>query len=160
MFSSNQNAHDTGTQHITPHPAVNRSLLLVDDEATLRSALRRFFVRRGWRVSEAEDGEHARALLLDGQGDGARFDAVLTDLRMPRLSGIELHELVAHTDAATARRFIFSSGDTGDDAAIEFLARSGCPMISKPFELSALLSLVERVAGEPNTGGQTGAQAD
>ncbi len=126
-------------------------MLLVDDEATLRSALRRFFARRGWQVAEAEDGEHARALLLDHQGDGARFDAVLTDLRMPRLSGIQLHELVSQTDAAMARRFIFSSGDTGDAEAIEFLARSGCPMISKPFELSALLSLVERVAAGPDS---------
>ncbi len=141
-------------QHVTPHQAVTRSLLLVDDESTLRSALRRFFVRRGWQVAEAEDGEHARSLLLDRQGDGARFGAVLTDMRMPRLSGIELHELVARTDAAMARRFIFSSGDTGDDEAIEFLARSGCPMISKPFELSALLSLVERVAAEADTRAQ------
>jgi DNA-binding NtrC family response regulator len=149
MISSNPNACD-GTQYASPSGA-GRSLLLVDDEASLRSALRRFFARRGWQVAEAEDGEHARALLLDRQSDTARFDAVLTDLRMPRLSGIQLHELVAHSDAAMARRFIFSSGDTGDDEAIEFLSRSGCPMISKPFELSALLSLVERVAAEPDS---------
>ncbi len=126
--------------------------MLVDDEATLRSALRRFFVRRGWQVAEAEDGEHARVLLLDHQRDGIRFDAVLTDMRMPRLSGIELHGLVANADAQLARRFIFSSGDTGDDDAVEFLARCGCPMIEKPFDLASLLALVERVAAAQQTG--------
>lgn len=156
MISSNHNVHDAGASAMPPLHLVNRSLLLVDDEATLRSALRRFFVRRGWQVAEAEDGEHARALLLDctrdGTRDGTRFDAVLTDMRMPRLSGIELHGLVAQSDAAMARRFIFSSGDSGDEDAIEFLSRSDCPMISKPFELTALLSLVERVAAKSHSG--------
>jgi DNA-binding response OmpR family regulator len=146
MISANFNAHDPSASQSPTRESAVRSLLLVDDEATLRSALRRYFVRRGWQVEEAEDGEHARSLLLDGQCNGTRFDAVLTDMRMPRLSGIELHELVSHANAPLARRFIFSSGDTGDDAAVEFLARSGCPVIAKPFELSSLLALVERVA--------------
>ena len=71
-----------------------RTVLVVDDESTLRSALRRFFTRRGWRVCEAEDGEHARALLLEGAVPGGGFDAVLTDVRMPRLNGMELHAMV------------------------------------------------------------------
>ncbi len=123
-----------------------RRLLLVDDEATLRSALRRYFTRRGWSVCEAEDGEHARAMLLDGEMVANRFDAVLTDIRMPRLSGMALHDAVSHVNAALGRRFIFSSGDTGDEEAVEFLARTGCPVVPKPFELAMLLSLVERVA--------------
>ncbi|MDZ7631424.1 MAG: response regulator [Gemmatimonadaceae bacterium] len=124
----------------------SRSLLLVDDEATLRSALRRFFMRRGWQVCEAEDGEQARTLLLDGDVIGGRFDAVLTDMRMPRLSGIELHALIAEVCPVLASRFVFSSGDTGDEDALAFIARTGCPVIPKPFELGELLSVVERVS--------------
>jgi DNA-binding response OmpR family regulator len=127
-------------------PAPGRSLLLVDDEATLRSALRRFFLRRGWRVTEAEDGEHARDLLQNAGTHGERFDAVLTDVRMPRLSGMDLHALVAASDAELAGRFIFSSGDTGDAETAEFLGRTRCHVITKPYELSALLLMVERVA--------------
>lgn len=152
MISSNE-----PVQHIAaPCPAssgsVTRALLLVDDEATLRSALRRFFVRRGWQVCEAEDGECARAILLGGDSEVRHFDAVLSDIRMPRLSGMELYTLVARADPAIARRFIFSSGDTGDEESIDFLARTGCPVISKPFDLAALLSLVERVATAPAPG--------
>ena len=67
-------------------------------------------------------------------------------IRMPRLSGMALHDAVSHVNAALGRRFIFSSGDTGDEEAVEFLARTGCPVVPKPFELAMLLSLVERVA--------------
>jgi DNA-binding response OmpR family regulator len=123
-------------------------LLLVDDEPSLRSALRRYFMRRGWRVVEAEDGERARAMLLDGDTLGGGFDAVITDMRMPRLTGMALHEEVCRIDARIGARFIFSSGDSGDDDALEYLARSGCPVIPKPFELTVLLAVAERVAAQ------------
>lgn len=142
MTSSDPSFPSDGTTNGAP----TRSLLLVDDEASLRSALRRFFTRRGWSVSEAEDGEYARAMLLDGDRIGGGFDAVLTDMRMPRLSGMALHDLVVQADPALGSRFIFSSGDTGDDEALQFIERTHCPVVPKPFELAALLSLVERIA--------------
>ena len=151
MLSSNQQLQGASTTLSSSGTSASRSLLLVDDEATLRTALRRFFMRRGWKVTEAEDGEHARGMILDGGVNREHFDVVLTDMRMPRLSGIELHVLVEQADAALARRFIFSSGDTGDDQAIAFIERSGCPVIPKPFELAALLALVERVADASST---------
>jgi CheY-like chemotaxis protein len=123
-----------------------RSILLVDDEPTLRSALRRFFTRRGWEVSEAEDGLCARTLLLEREKSGNGFDAVLTDMRMPNLSGIALHDEIAAFDDTIAQRFIFSSGDMGDDEIQAFIARTQRPVIAKPFELSALLTLAESVA--------------
>ena len=146
MISSNQHTPVASPSSASPHMAATRSLLLVDDEATLRSALRRYFTRRGWRVFEAEDGEQARAMLLDGELAGGGFDAIITDIRMPRLSGMALHDIVAQTDPSVSHRFVFSSGDTGDDDAIAFLARTDCPVVSKPFELSSLLAIVERVA--------------
>ncbi len=153
MISTNQYTPGVSPSTGAPLTAANRSLLLVDDEPTLRSALRRYFTRRGWRVFEAEDGEQARAMLLDGELAGGGFDAIITDIRMPRLSGMALHDIVAQTDPGVSRRFIFSSGDTGDDEAIEFLARTDCPVISKPFELALLLAIVERIAarGAPHS---------
>ncbi len=155
MIRSNSHAQ-TGDAAADREPsrAASRSLLLVEDESTLRSALRRFFTRRGWQVTEAEDGEHARDVLQNASAAGARFDAVLTDMRMPRLSGMDLHAVVAASDAALAARFVFSSGDTGDAETAAFLDRTHCAVITKPFELAALLVLVEQVAdgaGAPTT---------
>jgi DNA-binding response OmpR family regulator len=147
MISSTPPEHSAASADLSlPLVTPLRSLLLVEDEPTLRSAQRRFFVRRGWEVTEAEDGERAHELLRSACANGARFDAVLSDLRMPRLSGMHLHALVAEEDQALANRFVFSSGDTSDEETTEFIARTGCPVISKPFELAALLALVERVA--------------
>lgn len=146
MLSSNQPLPGSTTADATPMDAPQRTILVVDDESTLRSALRRFFTRRGWRVVEAEDGECARSMLLDGDTIGGGFDVVICDLRMPRLNGMELHAAVFGAAPEVAQRFIFSSGDTGDDEAVEFLARTQCPVIPKPFELGTLLSMVERVA--------------
>lgn len=120
-----------------------RAVLLVDDEASIRNALRRFFTRRGWHVTEAADGEHARALLLDGARPGGGFDAIITDMYMPRLCGTALHQMVQARSASVAARFIFSSGDTGDGEAAEYLAAARCPVLLKPFDLPQLLALVE-----------------
>ena len=120
-----------------------RTLLLVDDEAPIRSALRRFFTRRGWTVTEAADGEHARALLLDCPTTGGGYDAIISDMHMPRLSGLALHELVAQRSGSVARRFIFSSGDCGDEVSAAYIARAHCTVLLKPFDLPRLLALVE-----------------
>jgi len=71
----------------------SRSVLLVDDEALVRTAMHRFLARRGWTVSEAVDGECARALL--DPIAGIEFDLVICDLQMPRLSGREFYGWLA-----------------------------------------------------------------
>jgi len=96
-------------------------------------------------VCEAEDGEQARALLLDTAVIGGGFDVVITDLHMPRLSGIALHALIARVAPDVSRRFIFSSGDASDDEAAAYLVRAHCPVVQKPFELASLFALVERI---------------
>ena len=151
MIRPNQNLPGTSTFVAASRETPTRSVLLVDDEPTLRSALRRYFMRRGWQVQEAEDGEQARAMLLDSDIIGGGFDAVITDMRMPRLTGLALHEMVERVDVRVSRRFIFSSGDVGDDEAVAYLARTNCPVVQKPFELASLLAIVERIAASGAT---------
>ena len=79
-----------------------RRVLLVDDEGTIRQALRRFFQRQGWHVDEADDGGAALALLLDGAPEDA-YDVIISDLRMPGVSGIEMHERLRGGAARPAR---------------------------------------------------------
>ena len=151
MIRPNQNLPGTSTFVAASRETPTRSVLLVDDEPTLRSALRRYFMRRGWQVREAEDGEQARTMLLDSDIIGGGFDAVITDMRMPRLTGLALHEMVERVDVRVSRRFIFSSGDVGDDEAVAYLARTNCPVVQKPFELASLLAIVERIAASGAT---------
>ena len=133
----------------SPEPTPpRRRALLVDDEPVIRFALRRFFQRQGWAVDEAEDGYAALALLLDRDVSAETYDVVITDLRMPGLSGIELHARIERERPELLRKLILSTGDAVSPEAAAFLRRAACPVLSKPFELAELRAIVERVCAQ------------
>lgn len=127
-----------------------RRVLVVDDEAPIRVAIRRFLERRGWIVDEARDGQEALDLLdLDGQGAdacGARYDAVVTDLRMPGVTGIQLHDRLAERAPEVLGRLVVISGDTASPEVAEFLLRLRRPLVQKPFDLRTLADLLDEAA--------------
>jgi len=117
-----------------------RRALVIDDEGAVRGVLRRYLKRKGWEVEEAADGEGALRHLQD-TGEHpmqALFDVIICDLRMPALSGPELHAWAVRHRPELLQRLVFASGDVQEAAAAEFLEQSGCPVLEKPFELSAL----------------------
>ena len=119
-----------------------RLALVIDDEPTIRSALRRYFTRRGWSVEEAADGRSGLALL---EHHGDRIDVVVSDLRMPGFSGIDLHDRLAAAYPALLRKFVFSTGDVASPEAASFVERTSCPVLQKPFELRMLDEVIARV---------------
>jgi CheY-like chemotaxis protein len=86
-------------------------------------------------VEEAEDGAAALALL---DANGSRFAVIISDLRMPGLSGMELHDRLAVDRPELLRRIVFSTGDVASPDAASFLQRTACPVLQKPFELRML----------------------
>lgn len=134
----------------TPAPTDSpprRRVLLIDDEPVIRFALRRFFERQGWTVDEAEEGRAALALLLDDRPDAPRYDVVISDLRMPGVSGIDLYGQLERERPALLHRLILLTGDSVSSDAAAFVRRSACPVLNKPFELADLRAIVDRVAG-------------
>jgi PAS domain S-box-containing protein len=128
---------------------LTRRVLIVDDEAAIRTAIRRYLERRGWEVEEAKNGREALERLgLDGSSAGRsdRYDAVVTDLRMPGVSGIEIHDRLAAQDPAGLEKLIVISGDTASAEVAEFIARLRQPIIQKPFDMRALADLLDRTA--------------
>jgi two-component system NtrC family sensor kinase len=124
--------------------------LIIDDESTLRVALRRFFVRLGWQVSEAADGKEALALLLESvrtpQHGGTYYDMVLTDVRMPGLNGMQLHSRLAAERPDILPRLVFSTGDVSGPETAAFVERVGCVIVNKPFHLGELQEIAEKLA--------------
>ncbi len=122
-------------------------VLIVDDEVTIRIALKRFFVRMGWTVEEAANGESALELLaLDReQTDGPRFALVVSDLRMPGINGMEMYERLKVSYPSILQRLIFSTGDLVSEEAAAFVRSAECVVLQKPFELATLREVVERV---------------
>jgi signal transduction histidine kinase len=120
-------------------------VLVVDDERSIRLALGRYLRRNGWEVDEAEDGAAALGMLGSTPADG--YDLVITDLRMPVLSGFEVHDWLAAHRPDLFSRLVIATGDVASQPVREFLNRTPRPVLEKPFELSSLAELVGRVRG-------------
>ncbi len=126
-----------------------RRYLLVDDNAPFVENLAEILREDGHEVAFAHDGEAALALIL-----GTRFDALVSDLRMPRMDGAALLERLRAVDPGLP--VIFLSGDGEVEPLL--LLHPGRPVtvLRKPprvEELLALLSRAHRTAptlpGEP-----------
>jgi len=117
-------------------------VLLVDDDAEMRSLLGEILSEEGYEVVLAEDGFG----LLDRVGDswlGAEdFDLVLSDVRMPGCTGLDALEALREDDWATPVLFMtaFGSKRTHREAA-----RLGAEILDKPFEMDELLERVRKI---------------
>lgn len=130
-------------------PGRVRRVLVVDDEGPIRVAIRRYLERRGWTVDEARDGREALELL--GLADGAplranAYDAIVTDLRMPGVTGIEIHDRLAAASPADVAKLVLITGDTASPEVAEFVRRLRQPLVQKPFDMRALADLLDRAA--------------
>ena len=117
-------------------------VLVVDDEAELADLIREMLEGAGYEVATAESGAVALALLAE-----ARFDAVVSDLRMPDMDGAELWREISAQAPSLGRRVLFVTGDTLSPGAAEFLRQSRCPALDKPFSKAALLASVAELLG-------------
>jgi|GEM_PF-643786 len=132
-------------------PGRSPRVLIIDDEAPVRAAMRRFFERRGWTVEEAEDGQPGLAAVLAAPDD-AMYDLVISDLKMPGMSGIDVHNGLAATKPALLRRLVIATGDTASPDAAVFLSKTRCPILEKPFALDDLARIADQVMGPTSPG--------
>ena len=128
------------------------NVLFVDDEESLRRAVRAGLGRRGHSVRTARSVSRAiRCLELYG------FDGIFVDVWLGGESGFDLLSWVENHKSSLARRVVFVTGDIslGDRKQGELHAL-GLPVIAKPFELDAL---EEHIARWIRPGDQTSAAA-
>ena len=112
-------------------------VLVVDDEAEVADLMRAVLESAGFDVATAESG--AVALELLGE---ARFDAIVSDVRMPDIDGAALWRAVRDRQPQLARRMLFVTGDTLSQQARLVLEESGCLSLDKPFSKADLLAAV------------------
>src|SRR5262249_52313720 len=113
------------------------SVLIVEDEEALASAVAEALSDAGLKAEWAGDGEDALARIRN-----TAYDAVICDLKMPRLDGVSFYRAIAAGVPTLARRVIFVTGDVADPDAERFLEESGCRWLTKPFRLAELLRAV------------------
>lgn len=124
-----------------PPTANPLNVLIVDDEPALRSAVRRFLERRGLHAQGAADGAEALELLRRHP-----FDVIVSDVRMPGMSGPEFLERLRRDHPALASRVIFSTGDACGPDVAELLEHAAVPTITKPFDFAALERMIRAMA--------------
>jgi two-component system response regulator AtoC len=115
-------------------------LLVIDDEPGLRQSLRLLLSEEGFEVADASDGERGLARAL-----GEPFDAVLCDVRMPALDGLEF--LRRYRAGGGTALVIMMSAYGSEDAAIAAMKEGAYDYIPKPFRADEVL-LVLRKAEE------------
>ncbi len=112
-------------------------LLLVDDEAMVRSTLREALTKDGYSVDVAEHGEQALAMVAK-----KHYPVILTDLNMPGISGLELLAAIREKDPASL--CVVITGFATADAAIGALQKGAYDFIKKPFKIDELQVVLDR----------------
>jgi len=121
------------------HPA-GQTVLVVEDEAMIRSNVRECVQQLGYRVLEAESAEMALKLCEEHRGI---IDVVLTDLVMPGMSGHELAGKLARSHPEV--KMLFMSGYTEDTATRREILLRGSAFLQKPFSVGDLANAVQQV---------------
>ena len=111
------------------------SILVVDDEASIRRTLREILEYEDWNVDEAEDGEQAIAKARAGA-----YDVALLDIKMPRVDGMEV--LTTLSEEVPELPVIMISGHADIKTAVEATQTGAFHFIEKPPDLHQLLVTV------------------
>lgn len=119
-----------------------KTILTVDDSATMRKLLRYALTAQGHAVHEAEDGIAA----LEWLSANPRPDLVLTDLNMPRMDGIGLVEAIRAQDVHRTMPILILSTESSD-AKQAYAAEAGANgWLVKPFDPARLASAIKLVS--------------
>jgi PAS domain S-box-containing protein len=120
-------------------PARRGRVLVVDDEVMMTKVISRTLSSEH-DVQTTTIAEEALQMLAAGQ----RFDVILCDLMMPRVTGMEFHAQVLRADPEQARRIVFLTGGAFTPRMRSFLETSTNLCLEKPFETDALRSIINR----------------
>ena len=118
-------------------------ILVVDDDAVNRQAMVLLLEREGHQVVAVENGLEAMERLGDRDNT---FDAIVTDLQMPRLGGRAMYEQVVNSRPLIAKRFVFVTGDQARGETRSFLENCGQPSVTKPYDLGDLINAIGTVS--------------
>lgn len=110
---------------------------MVDDEVEMRIALETTLKREGHTITLAENGEQALERFSEGP-----FDLVLTDVKMPKMNGVELLKALKKKSSQTVAIMMTAYGDI--DNAVETIKAGAFDYLLKPFSAEILIATVNR----------------
>jgi len=120
---------------------MSKHILVVDDEASFRFAASLFLRQEGYEVSQAENGIEAFIKITERQKQGNPFDLIVLDIQMPGMTGIEVFDAIYENGVTTP--VVFVSGYADDRAISTLNEKANSSLLSKPFESSQMIEMVE-----------------
>lgn len=121
-------------------------VLIVEDDAGIRSVMARHFRRKGYEVEQAAAAEEVVNRFANQQ---KRFDLVLTDVHLPGESGVEMARRIHAVEPQ--QQIVFMTGDADATLAQAALQDGAAGYLMKPFELFELDAVVDRAVQRPIT---------
>ncbi|MCL4511780.1 MAG: sigma-54 dependent transcriptional regulator [Bacteroidetes bacterium] len=112
------------------------SILVVDDELSVRDSLSKWFKEDGYRVGAAENANRALSLMNEGP-----WDVILLDIKMPGMDGLELQKRLKEIDKEAA--IIMVTAFAAVDSAVQALKEGAFDYITKPVDPEHLSHLVQ-----------------
>ena len=123
-------------------------ILIVEDEAAIRTGLVDVFVYHGYEVDSAGHGEEGLSKALSGL-----FDLILLDVMLPGIDGFEICNRIRAQDRQQA--VIMLTAKTSDEDIVEGLTLGADDYVSKPFSVTQLLLRVQAVLRRTGIGDAT-----
>jgi CheY-like chemotaxis protein len=120
------------------------SILVIDDEPSIRRSVGRLLESAGYRVRTAGTSGEALELVRT-----EHFDAAICDLDIAGTSGAALCEQIWHRAPDLAGHLVIASGDLTGEGVEELVARAGGPPVAKPFTAADLLRAVGAICPAP-----------
>jgi CheY-like chemotaxis protein len=135
--------HDTPVEEPAPRPRVREgsrsgTIMLVEDEDSVREMTSRLLERAGYRVLSVGDGVAALTRISEG-GDG--IDLVVTDVILPRMSGVRLAERLLETYPSIG--LVLISGFLAETLDLSFVIERGARFVSKPIASHEFLAVID-----------------
>jgi DNA-binding NtrC family response regulator len=111
------------------------SILIVDDEESVRDSLYNWFIEDGYDVDHAENAKRALAIL-----ESRNFDIILADIKMPGMDGLEMHRRIKSLNKETI--VIIMTAFASVTTAVQALKDGAYDYITKPFDPDDLSHLI------------------
>jgi DNA-binding NtrC family response regulator len=121
-------------------------LLVIEDERAVMDFIRLALERHGYSCRTASSAAQGITML-----ESESFTGVISDMRTPGgASGADVHAWILAHRPELREKMLFITGDTVNPETLKALNETGVPYIEKPFRVSDLLTVVERIFGRRN----------
>ena len=116
------------------------NILVVDDDEKVLEFLTQVFASTKHKITKAKDGEEAFKIFKDQE-----FSVVISDIRMPKMNGIELLERIKNLEKGKYVDFIILTGYSDVKNSMEALKLGAYEYFKKPFNPKRLLKTINRI---------------